>query len=198
MLFQHKKPKTVWLHECGSFVQGMGQAGTRSVLRPQWTGFDSDPIPDISMPDYLMRLGEYCPFSEVSFVLALIYIDRRGKLTSCPMTTRSMHRLYMTCLLVAAKFWEDHGCPNGFYAQVAGVSLSELNSLEAELLRDLQWNLVVSEQQYNTYLQSVDFLRAGHLQPGVLKRSNSFGMSEISTEVGGDVSVCEEDDRMWP
>jgi hypothetical protein len=55
---------------------------------------------------------------------------------------QNVHRVIMVTALLCHKILEDEPCTNGFYSQVAGVSLPELNRLEFELLKFLDYKAV--------------------------------------------------------
>ena len=54
---------------------------------------------------------------------------------------------------MAIKFHEDSYYNNTFYSLVGGVSLSELNYLEAEMLSLLRFNLHVHPSHYSQYFR---------------------------------------------
>ncbi|KAG0207259.1 hypothetical protein BGX28_001478 [Mortierella sp. GBA30] len=55
----------------------------------------------------------------------------------------NIHRLLITCLMVAAKFTSDLFYSNARYAKVGGLSLPELNQLELEFLFTTKFELNV-------------------------------------------------------
>ena len=50
--------------------------------------------------------------------------------------------------VTATKFFCDEHYYNAYYAQVAGLKLSEINKLETELLKILNYSLYISEEDY--------------------------------------------------
>ncbi|CAO3565953.1 unnamed protein product [Mortierella alpina] len=59
----------------------------------------------------------------------------------------NIHRLLITCLMVAAKFTSDHFYSNVRYAKVGGLSLLELNQLELEFLFTTRFELNVKVEE---------------------------------------------------
>ncbi|KAF9900922.1 hypothetical protein EC991_006729 [Linnemannia zychae] len=59
----------------------------------------------------------------------------------------NIHRLLITCLMVAAKFTSDLFYSNARYAKVGGLSLPELNQLELVFLFTTQFDLNVKEEE---------------------------------------------------
>ncbi|KAG0320255.1 hypothetical protein BGZ99_004637 [Dissophora globulifera] len=78
----------------------------------------------------------------------------------------NIHRLLITCLMVAAKFTSDHFYSNARYAKVGGLSLLELNQLELEFLftTKFELNVKVNELQRvgNAILQFRDQYMSPH------------------------------------
>jgi hypothetical protein len=67
----------------------------------------------------------------------------------------NIHRLLLVSVVVAVKFHEDVFYANTYYAKVGGIKTSEMNALESELLRLLQWELFVIPQEFDMYRQQV-------------------------------------------
>lgn len=121
--------------------------------RPQRvTKFHSVRAPQLSIRDYLMRIAKYFQCSRECFVLCLVYIDRIVKLhpefTICSL---NIHRLLVTSVMLAAKFFDDVYYSNAHYAKVGGVRTKEVNALEAQFLQLIDWRLNVTPQEYNQY-----------------------------------------------
>lgn len=121
--------------------------------RPQKvTKFHSVRAPQLSIRDYLMRIAKYFQCSRECFVLCLVYIDRIVKLhpefTICSL---NIHRLLVTSVMLAAKFFDDVYYSNAYYAKVGGVRTKEVNTLEAQFLQLIDWRLNVTPQEYNQY-----------------------------------------------
>lgn len=62
-----------------------------------------------------------------------------------------MHRLLVTSVMLAAKFFDDHYYNNAYYAKVGGVPYSEMNALEVEFLFMLNFDLFVTTETYKQY-----------------------------------------------
>lgn len=75
--------------------------------------------PAISIKDYLQRVAKYAACSGECFVLALVYIDRI--IQSNPtfvVNSLNIHRLLITSIMLAAKFFDDQYFNNAYYAKV--------------------------------------------------------------------------------
>ena len=62
-----------------------------------------------------------------------------------------MHRFIITAITVSSKALCDVFCTASHYAKVGGLSLNELNLLEREFLRILDWNLTCDNKQLEEY-----------------------------------------------
>ncbi|KAJ4461759.1 putative Crp/Fnr family transcriptional regulator [Paratrimastix pyriformis] len=109
--------------------------------------------PEISIEAYLERLLKYMACSEECTILALIYIDRIIQFNnqSFVLTSLNIHRLLITSMVVAAKFFDDRYYTNTYYAQVGGISVAELNVMELEFLFLINFSLHVSDDHYRRY-----------------------------------------------
>jgi len=109
-------------------------------------------IPAIGLREYLERVARYSGCSAECFVLALVYIDRI--IQSSPnfvVNSYSIHRLLITSVMLAAKFFDDHYYNNAYFAKVGGVAYAEMNSLEVEFLFMLNFDLFVTSETYKQY-----------------------------------------------
>lgn len=136
----------------GGIVAGnAGRAPTGSV-------FDAKKIPGISIGDYLARFAKYSRGSLESFVIALIYIDRY--IEASPgffLHPGNCHRLWATALVLAVKMNDDLHLSNEDLAKIGGVGAAELEALEWELLRGLQFQLVFDTRELAAYLHFLFF-----------------------------------------
>lgn len=69
--------------------------------------------------------------------------------------TTLLYRLILTAALVTSKFYNDVFYGNHFVAYIGGVHLEEMNLLEAEFLRFVDWRLWVEPSEYDFYLQGL-------------------------------------------
>ncbi|CAG9321962.1 unnamed protein product [Blepharisma stoltei] len=114
--------------------------------------FFSKKVPNISISSYLSRLKQYMKCSEECYILALIYIDRiTSKHRSFTINTLCIHRLILTSVMVSAKFAEDTFYKNSYYAKVGGIPCSEMNMLEHQFLMMIEFELFVSDAEFNSY-----------------------------------------------
>ena len=113
------------------------------------TCFNATRIPKISLPQYLQRIMHYCPTTRSAYIVSFIYLHRvAAKCGHDFIHTNSIHRLLIACVVLGSKFCDDHFKKNSFYARVGGFTVEELNEMEVELLRKLDYELFVGKSEY--------------------------------------------------
>jgi len=109
-------------------------------------------VPSISLHDYLCRMQKLFQCSNECFVLSMVYIDRI--LTRNPgfrVSLLNAHKLLVTSVVLAVKFHEDALCSNAYYASVAGVDTRDLNALEEQFLRMVDWRVHVLPEDFKCH-----------------------------------------------
>lgn len=120
------------------------------------TRFHSAREPPVGMEAYVARMHKYFLCSDACHITAMVYIDRIVKLQGeVPVTKLTIHRLLATATIISAKFLDDTFYTNAHYAKVCGLSLRELNCLEAHLLGLLNFRLTVTPEEYAIYFTQV-------------------------------------------
>ena len=118
--------------------------------------FSSRIIPNIYIEKYLIRIQTYANIEKNTLILSLIYIDRLCNITGITLTYYNIHRILFTSILVSIKYNEDRFYDNKFYAQIAGVELKELNTLEYNFLNLTHFLLYVNDETYKKYKLYLD------------------------------------------
>ncbi|VEU24088.1 DEKNAAC105126 [Brettanomyces naardenensis] len=133
-------------------------------------------IPAISLHAYLTRILKYCPVTNDVFLSLLVYFDRIAKRANNgdfstfgqpplqPQETPTslhpqvfvidsynIHRLIISGITVASKFFSDVFYKNSRYAKVGGLPLEELNHLEIQFLLLLDFKLMIQVEEMNRY-----------------------------------------------
>jgi len=73
----------------------------------------------------------------------------------------NVHRLIITGILVAAKFFDDQYFNNAYFGKIGGVSSKEVNLLEIDFIFMINFDLYVETGMYETYNKRL----LGHVQP---------------------------------
>ena len=61
----------------------------------------------------------------------------------------------ITAIIVAIKYQDDEYYKNEFYAKVGGISRAELNTLESEFLRMLDFRVHVTWDEFANYREKL-------------------------------------------
>lgn len=80
--------------------------------------------PSIGVHAYLMRIGKYASCSTSCFILSLVYIDRLIQRNNFVIDSLNVHRVLITSVMLAAKFFDDHYFNNAYFAKIGGVRRS--------------------------------------------------------------------------
>eukprot|EP00416_Gambierdiscus_australes_P041844 CAMPEP_0171112572 /NCGR_PEP_ID=MMETSP0766_2-20121228/79534_1 /TAXON_ID=439317 /ORGANISM="Gambierdiscus australes, Strain CAWD 149" /LENGTH=235 /DNA_ID=CAMNT_0011574689 /DNA_START=1 /DNA_END=708 /DNA_ORIENTATION=+ len=150
--------------------------------------------PSIDISQYVDRLFAHFGCSPSCFVVAAAYLDRalRREPSMVP-DGRSIHRLLLASLVSAVKFSDDAIFTNAWYAQVGGVSNRELNALEAAFLQLLDWNVYVSQEEYENYL--VQLCPLGTAAGSDFTHHSGVKLPGASALPAG---ACHRDPQAWP
>uniref|UniRef100_A0A7S1GM66 Cyclin n=1 Tax=Cyclophora tenuis TaxID=216820 RepID=A0A7S1GM66_CYCTE len=121
----------------------------------QVTKFHALKAPGIGILQYLERIHKYASCSNECFILALIYIDRLIQRNNFLLTELNVHRVVITAILLAAKFFDDAYYNNAYYAKVGGVLVSEMNGLEVDFLFRINFSLHVTPELFHKYREEL-------------------------------------------
>ena len=126
------------------------------LLSQQKMSFNTNNIPNITIQKYLERIFKYTEAEESTFIIALIYIDRINQISNIIITPYNIHRIIFISVLLAIKYNEDITFDFDYYAQVAGISIDELKSLEIEFVCLVKFKLYINKQQFDNYKSFLD------------------------------------------
>ena len=121
--------------------------------------FSSRVIPKISLEDYLIRIQSYADMEKNSLITGLIYIDRLCQEANITLTDYNIHRILFISILLSIKFNEDKYFENRYYADIAGVTLKELNYLEYKYVKKIHFQFYVNDKvlkNYKLYLDNMN------------------------------------------
>lgn len=76
------------------------------------------------------------------------------------LTSLTVHRVLITAVMLAAKLMDDKYYNNAFYAKIGGVSTCELNHMELEMLRMLDYRTFVSSSRVHELLGRLEVFQA--------------------------------------
>ncbi|KAI7266215.1 cyclin-domain-containing protein [Hortaea werneckii] len=154
------------------------------------TRFHSRAPPGISVSDYLQRLIQHATLSPPILLSMVYYIDRLCALyPAFTINSLTVHRFLITAATVAAKGLSDSFWTNPTYARIGGIPVSELATLELELLQRVHWKIVPKPEVLEEYYRSlVDRTQGYDLEAG--------GSDSSSLDESDDGQGSPDDDRM--
>lgn len=124
----------------------------QEILKEQMLSvFSARTIPAIDIDDYLHRIQYYGEMEDNTLIIALILIDRLSNIASIVLSQFNIHRILFAAILIAVKYNEDKIFNNGYYAEIAGVPLEELNVMESDFLGLIGFNLYIDKELFENY-----------------------------------------------
>lgn len=95
-----------------------------AIRNSNYTCFYAKRKPSIDIQSYLNRILQYCPCTNECFLSLLIYFDRLSRnTTGLRIDSFNIHRLIITGIMVANKFFSDTFYTNARYAKVLKCGL---------------------------------------------------------------------------
>ncbi|ODQ78082.1 hypothetical protein BABINDRAFT_163107 [Babjeviella inositovora NRRL Y-12698] len=113
--------------------------------------------PPLPILDYLKRINNYCPLS-TSVCLAASYYLYTLQMKPDPaihLMRNNAHRFVLAAIRLAMKSIEDMCHKHKFFSQVGGVSTTEMFRTEVGLLFLMEFNVVITEDKLESYLEEV-------------------------------------------
>lgn len=99
----------------------------------------------------IFRVFKYSHCSVECLVHALIYIDRLIQSRIIPVNSLTIHRIIITSVVLAIKYFDDSFYTDNQYARIGGIEVEELCFLEIEFLKSINFSLYVSCEDYQKY-----------------------------------------------
>ncbi|KAG1815989.1 cyclin-domain-containing protein [Suillus subaureus] len=121
-------------------------------LLPVLTRFHSRTVPNISVLDYLRRIIKWTKVEKSCLLLTLHYVDQIcARMPLFTLSSLTCHRFIIASITVCSKGLCDSFCTNALYARVGGIPVPELNVLEREFLRAIDWRLMCTREVLQEY-----------------------------------------------
>ncbi|PPJ50957.1 hypothetical protein CBER1_06521 [Cercospora berteroae] len=154
------------------------------------TRFHSRAPPGISVSDYLQRLIQHATLSPPILLSMVYYIDRLCTMyPAFTINSLTVHRFLITAATVAAKGLSDSFWTNPTYARIGGIPVSELATLELELLQRVDWKIVPKPETLEEYYRSLVERTEGYVMEA--GSSGSDSSSILSSETGRSEEMSE-------
>ena len=107
------------------------------------TRFHSKTPPAISIFSYINRLTKFNNLKSSGLITMIYYIDILSYMyPHFQLNSWTIHRFLLVATMISQKAMEDYFYTNDHYAKVGGVSLEELNCLELDFLKRIDWRTI--------------------------------------------------------
>lgn len=116
----------------------------------QYDIFYLSKIPLISLGDYIKRIVRYTKMDISTLILSVIYIDQFCDTYKYVLSLHNIYRILLSACILSIKFNEDTCVKAKKYAEIAGVSVDDLNNLEYFMFFSLD-SLLVDYDYYSKY-----------------------------------------------
>jgi hypothetical protein len=111
--------------------------------------FDAKEVPEITIKEFLGRFTIYLKTDSSTYIVANILIERLVKLNpGLHVTPLNIHRLLATAITLTEKVLNDFYWRNTDYAIVGAIANEELNALEVEFIKGINYDLKVGKEEY--------------------------------------------------
>mmetsp|Transcript_11616 Transcript_11616/g.21023 ORF Transcript_11616/g.21023 Transcript_11616/m.21023 type:complete len:478 (-) Transcript_11616:1366-2799(-) len=104
--------------------------------------------------------------------------------------TRFAWKLYLTCVMLAAKFLDDRVHTNDYFALIGDISNSTINSMELVVLNALEFRLAVSSAEYKAVERELALAALAQSAASNARNANGSGSggSQASSSAGASSS----------
>lgn len=148
--------------------------------------FNNKKIPGISLGKYLQRIAHYLSPSPACLLVTMVYMDRilyrKEAETGIYLSDYNVHRMLISCVVLASKFWSDNFYNDSYYAKVGGVSMADMVKLETTALAWMDFRLIVnSEELFEEYSKMVQSTKYALIVPGLMKK---VSIDPIMADIG--------------
>jgi hypothetical protein len=158
----------------------------KTILFEENTLFESKYRACMTVEAYLTRIEHFSGCSPECFLIAPVLIGRlEASYGRAVVRSATIHRLLLTAVMLAAKTQDDEFLNNRCFAQIGGVSLEDLNTLELEFIVQLRHNLEVSRDEYETCRQGLNMMSMG--AEIYSPRATAISLKTVSEARGGTV-----------
>ncbi|KAI0633357.1 cyclin-domain-containing protein [Trametes polyzona] len=143
------------------------------------TRFHSRTPPGISILDYLRRIVRFTRAERSCLLITLHYIDQiSARMPVFVLSSLTCHRFVIAAIAISSKCLCDTFCSNSVYAKVGGIPVGELNVLEREFLRMIDWQLTCTREVLQEYY--VNLVRT--YSKGIYVINDALSSSGISSD----------------
>lgn len=109
------------------------------------TIFDTVNPPSICVVDYVQRISHYLlDDNETLLKQVYFYMNLYNVKKSLTLSRYNVYKIFLSATTVVYKFWDDDAMDNANIAEIGGVSLRVMNTIEVEFLNGVGWDIFVN------------------------------------------------------
>eukprot|EP00756_Hemistasia_phaeocysticola_P008728 Hpha_TRINITY_DN14707_c0_g1::TRINITY_DN14707_c0_g1_i1::g.102854::m.102854 len=167
-------------------ITNLCDQGDRKFRPTSGSVFECASAAPTSAHDYLVRLTKYGACGKWSFVVMAVLLNRWRHSCRTELNSFNVHRLMLTAFVVAVKTRDDVYYANKYYASVGGVRTTDLNTMERQLLLDLDWNLHVGTEELDSVVHALKsgFLDVAPSPPPVQQQVAAHQHEPVANRMG--------------
>ena len=181
----------------GPVLDATVESSIRSDMPSALPRFESSKACPLSPSAYLARMLRYTAISPCNLVVGISYLQRLKNKTyghgTVKLNTNNIQRFLLCANMLASKYLDDRYMSNKQWARVGDLDLQELNSLELDMLKALDFDLHISREDYN---EACAMLKMMSLSIRPAKASAIQGA--LSTLVANPVGTDSNDSKLLP
>lgn len=127
------------------------------AIAEKYGNFQCSSIPSKSISDFFTGISYSSHCSSEALILSVRFLSKvKFKKPDLPVDSYTIHRLMLTCLLLAIKVHDDMYVSNADYGKCCGLpDVKEINAMEAKLLMMLDYEVYVSGAEYAEWFEEV-------------------------------------------
>jgi ATP-dependent 26S proteasome regulatory subunit len=131
------------------------QSNAENKTKKTHSVFDSSLSDKITLEDYLMRIRKHSDLELNTLVCSFILIDKLINTHRIILSTKNVHKILLSGILISIKFMEDVIYKQNDYAKIGGVSLSSLSAIETAFLKIIDYKIVISHDVFEQYYTKI-------------------------------------------
>ncbi|KZF19667.1 hypothetical protein L228DRAFT_270990 [Xylona heveae TC161] len=155
---------------CLADIDIMHSVQPSSPVPPAFRKWVSQILASTRLPSSTILLGLYYLSSRMTMLPA------QGQ---CKSSSGQVYRMLTVALVLASKFLDDNTFQNRSWSEVSGIAVSELNTLEAEWLVDIDWKLHVESHHIESWRAHWESWTA----EAVARASKSVKLAPLDTNI---------------
>ncbi|RMZ85588.1 hypothetical protein DV737_g642, partial [Chaetothyriales sp. CBS 132003] len=138
-------------------------------------GLAADSIPSTGFRKWVTTILSTTQVSKEVILLALMFIYRLKKFNPTVSGKRgSEFRLLTIALMLGNKFLDDNTYTNKTWAEVSGISVTEIHIMEVEFLSNMRYELYASESQWYEWKEMLGRLGAFYEKASALSHTDAL------------------------